>query len=221
MKYSSSFTVQVSVLAPHYLLRLCFSSGGPSDHHRRWHQACWQGWRSSQRGGLDDLGQRLGRSHDIGSDTNRKSPGEFIILGLICDWHLELLQSTCSMLSVKTSVRWSMTANHDHPQTCSWQPGTQVEPPHHRLVCKLALWEIFVIIWQGQKPCWRRATDKPQIRLAWEFLGFISAWLTHRYTILKPISWWLICQTGRQIHQSKIRSTKKRDLTRVLGSYAP
>lgn len=184
MKCYSSFSVQVSVLAPHYLLRLCFSSGGPSDHHRRWHQACRQGWRSSQRGGLDDLGQRLGRSHDISSDTNRKSPGEFIILGWICDWRLELLQSTRSRLSVKTSVRWSVTAHHDHPQTCSWQRDTQVELPHHRLVCELALWEIFVIIWQGQKPCWRRggnwqATNRACFKVPWIYLCLSDTQICH------------------------------------------
>lgn len=37
---------------------------------------------------------------------------------------------------------------------------------------------------------------------------------------LKLISWWLICQTGRQIHQSKIRSTKKR-FNKSIGVIRP
>lgn len=53
-----------------------FNSGGPSSHHWRWHQAHRQGRHDGQRGGLDDLGQRLGRSHDISSDADRQSPGE-------------------------------------------------------------------------------------------------------------------------------------------------
>ena len=54
-------------------------TGGPSDHHGRWHQAHRQGRPGGQRGGLDDLGQRLGRSHDIRSDPDGKSPGEFTL----------------------------------------------------------------------------------------------------------------------------------------------
>lgn len=106
------------------------------------------------------------------------------------------------------------------PKTCSWQLGTQVELPHHRLVCELALWKMFVIIGQG----WNLAeeglaSDKPQIGHTWMFL--IAARPTHNYTVLKFRTWWLISQTGRQIHQNKTRSPKRRDLTRVLGSYTP
>lgn len=56
-----------------------FFSGGPPDHNRRWHQAHRQGRPGGQRGGLDDLGQRLGRRHDLSSDADGESPGEYTL----------------------------------------------------------------------------------------------------------------------------------------------
>lgn len=69
----SPYTEVTRTLTPFFYF---FNSGGPSSDHWWWHQTHRQRWHEGQRGGLDDLGQRLGRSHDIGSDADRKSPGE-------------------------------------------------------------------------------------------------------------------------------------------------
>lgn len=41
-----------------------------------WDQAHQGDGGCTQRGGLDDLRQRLGRGHDISPDTDRQSPGK-------------------------------------------------------------------------------------------------------------------------------------------------
>lgn len=75
--YNITTSGTTNIRAVTVLSTVLFSkSGGPSCHHRRWHQAHRQGRHDGQRGGLDDLGQRLGRSHDIGSDTDGAGPGE-------------------------------------------------------------------------------------------------------------------------------------------------
>lgn len=47
-----------------------------------------------------------------------------IILCSVFDWHLQLLRLTCSRPLLKMSVRWSVTAHHNHPQTYWWQQFT-------------------------------------------------------------------------------------------------
>ena len=58
------------------VLTLLSPAGGPPRDHRRWRQAGGQGGPGGQRGGLDDLGQRLGRGHDLRADAHRQSSGE-------------------------------------------------------------------------------------------------------------------------------------------------
>lgn len=84
-----------------------FNSGGPSSHHWRWHQAHRQGRHDGQRGGLDDLGQRLGRSHDISSDADRQSPGESRHLSSFA------VSMTDGRLRCQPGVTWGLITDAD------------------------------------------------------------------------------------------------------------